>query len=133
MNRPLKRWGRGTTLLLITVMLAVFTVGCGEKESSGSSSDSSAGGVSGDFEIQYFVGGYGDAGWKRIIEGFKKKYPDVNVKESAGSKINDQMKPRWIQGDPPDFVYIDGAGSNATQMVQDDQLMDLTEYVKSCS
>lgn len=86
--------------------------------------------ISGDFEIQYFVGGYGDQGWKKILAAFKEKYPNVNIKESAGPKINEQMKPRWISGDTPDFVYIDGAGSNATQMVLDGQLMDLTDYIK---
>ncbi|MDG0814521.1 hypothetical protein [Cohnella rhizosphaerae] len=29
-------------------------------------------GLKGDFEIQYFVGGYGDAWWKEVIEGFQK-------------------------------------------------------------
>lgn len=87
--------------------------------------------VTGDLEIQYFVGGYGDAWWKEVIGEFKAKYPDVKIKESAGSQINEQMKPRWIQGNPPDVVYIDGAGSNETQMVQDDQLMDITEWVKT--
>ena len=56
--------------------------------------------------------------------------PDLKIKESAGAKINDQMKPRWIQGNPPDFVYIDGAGSNTRQMVTDDQLMDITDWLK---
>ncbi|MED5017657.1 extracellular solute-binding protein [Paenibacillus chibensis] len=86
--------------------------------------------IAGDFEIQYFVGGYGDAWWKEMIGEFQKKYPDLKIKESAGSQINEQMKPRWIQGNPPDVVYIDGAGSNETQMVKDDQLMDITDWVK---
>lgn len=85
--------------------------------------------ISGDFEVQYFVGGYGDAWWKEVIAEFQKKYPDLKIKESAGSQINDQMKPRWIQGDPPDVVNIDGAGSNEAQMVKDDQLMDISEWV----
>jgi N-acetylglucosamine transport system substrate-binding protein len=89
--------------------------------------------VAGDLEIQYFVGGYGDSWWKEVIGEFKKKYPDVNIKESAGSQINEQMKPRWIQGNPPDVVYIDGAGSNETQMVLDDQLMDITDWVKDAN
>lgn len=86
--------------------------------------------ITGDFEIQYFVGGYGDAWWKEMLGEFQKKYPDLKIKESAGSQINEQMKPRWIQGNPPDVVYIDGAGSNETQMVKDDQLMDITDWVK---
>jgi len=86
--------------------------------------------ISGDFEIQYFVGGYGDGWWKEVIGEFSAMYPELNIKESAGSQINEQMKPRWIQGNPPDVVYIDGAGSNETQMVLDDQLMDITEWIK---
>lgn len=87
--------------------------------------------LSGDFEIQYFVGGYGDAFWKQAISEFQKQHPDLKIKESAGSKINEQMKPRWIQGNPPDFVYIDGAGSNSRQMVLDDQLLDITDWLKT--
>jgi len=86
--------------------------------------------LTGDFEIQYFVGGYGDAWWKQVIGEFQQLHPDLKIKESAGPKINDQMKPRWIQGSPPDFVYIDGAGSNTRQMVTDDQLMDITDWFK---
>ncbi|WP_268624477.1 extracellular solute-binding protein [Paenibacillus alvei] len=152
MNGMHHKWGRSLLLLIISALVLMTAAGCssgsqknGESNNGNSGktteqaqnnnsdagkTDSSGGEVSGDFEIQYFVGGYGDQGWKKIIAEFQKKYPNVNVKESAGPKINDQMKPRWIQGNPPDFIYIDGAGSNATQMVQDDQLMDLTDYFK---
>lgn len=127
MNNPQKKWRKGLMLLMVSTMLVALAAGCGSK----SEQSSSGGGLTGEFEIQYFVGGYGDAGWKRILKGFQAKYPDLKIVETAGSKINEQMKPRWIKGDPPDFVYIDGAGSNATQMVADDQLMDLTDYVKT--
>lgn len=87
-------------------------------------------GLSGEFEIQYFVGGYGDKWWKHVIGEFQKVHPNLKIKQSAGSQINEQMRPRWIQGDPPDFVYIDGAGANEAQMITDGQLMDLTDYLK---
>lgn len=131
-------------LLMASALLVGLAAGCGTKNdtapSSGGSTNeqspsneqpSSGEGLTGEFEIQYFVGGYGDAGWKRILKGFQEKHPNLKIVETAGSKINEQTKPRWIKGDPPDFVYIDGAGSNATQMVADDQLLDLTEYVKT--
>ncbi|WP_188724851.1 ABC transporter substrate-binding protein [Lentibacillus populi] len=99
----------------------------GEKSNDGGSSD---GEISGDLEIQYFVGGYGDSWWKEVIGDFKEKYPDVNIKEHAGPNINEEMRSRWVSGGPPDVVYIDGAGSSETQMVEDGQLMDLSDWVK---
>lgn len=87
--------------------------------------------LTGDFEIQYFVGGYGDKWWKKVIADFKAANPDLNVIESGGPKINEQTKPRWIGGNPPDFVYIDGPGLNDRQMVEDGQLEDLTEWLKT--
>ncbi|MDB4867854.1 MAG: extracellular solute-binding protein [Cohnella sp.] len=87
--------------------------------------------LTGDFEIQYFVGGYGDKWWKKVIADFQAANPDLHVIESGGPKINDQMKPRWIGGNPPDFIYIDGAGINDRQMVEDGQLEDLTDWFKT--
>ncbi|MFD1039736.1 ABC transporter substrate-binding protein [Virgibacillus byunsanensis] len=88
------------------------------------------GGISGDLEIQYFVGGYGDSWWKEVIADFQAEYPDVNIIEHAGPNINDEMRTRWVSEDPPDVVYIDGAGSSETQMVEDGQLMNLSEWVE---
>lgn len=99
--------------------------------SSGASGEAAAAKLTGDFEIQYFVGGYGDKWWKKVIADFKAANPDLNVIESGGPKINEQNKPRWIGGNPPDFVYIDGAGLNDRQMVEDGQVEDLTEWFKT--
>ncbi|HEX6923696.1 MAG TPA: extracellular solute-binding protein [Bacillales bacterium] len=103
----------------------------GDSGESGNSGKSSDGELSGTFEIQYFVGGYGDAWWKAVIKDFQKKYPNLEIKQYAGPNINKQMKTRWISGDPPDVVYIDGAGSSETQMVEDGLLMDLTDWIKT--
>jgi N-acetylglucosamine transport system substrate-binding protein len=86
--------------------------------------------LTGDFEIQYFVGGYGDKWWKKVIADFQAANPDLKIKESSGPKINDQNRPRWIGGNPPDFVYIDGPVLNDRQMVEDGQLEDLTDWLK---
>ncbi|WP_337017424.1 ABC transporter substrate-binding protein [Oceanobacillus massiliensis] len=100
------------------------------EETSGAPSTGAEGEVSGDLEIQYFVGGYGDSWWKEVIADFSEAYPDVNVIEHAGPNINEEMRSRWVSNDPPDVVYIDGAGSSETQMVEDGQLMNLTEWVE---
>lgn len=132
---------------IAVILAAVSLAGCGSsnnEESSNSPSNAAPAAEStsapatenepvkltGDFEIQYFVGGYGDKWWKKVIADFQAANPDLNVKESAGPKINDQNKPRWIGGNPPDFVYIDGAGLNDRQMVEDGLLEDLTDWLK---
>lgn len=134
-------------LLLVFVLMISLLAGCGSKneEVTNNGSDtkdtsttentiaSESEGLSGDFEIQYFVGGYGDAWWKEVIREFQAANPALNIKQTAGPKINEQMKPRWIQGNPPDVVYIDGAGSNARQMVEDDQLLDITDWLKEAA
>ncbi|MDQ6419500.1 extracellular solute-binding protein [Paenibacillus sp. LHD-117] len=130
------------TLMLLTSLLAACsganttnngndkpaTTNAGEATNNGD--DDAAKGLTGEFEIQYFVGGYGDTWWKHVISKFQEANPDLKITQTAGSQINEQMRPRWIGGTPPDFVYIDGAGSNESQMVQDGQLLDLTEFLK---
>jgi len=148
-ERQMKKRFAGVATLVTATMLTALT-GCGDKAAStntpapttapattsaatqapASTPAASGDTLKGDFEIQYFVGGYGDAWWKQVIGEFGKLHPNLNIKQSAGSQINDQMKPRWIQGNPPDVVYIDGAGSNEAQMVQDDQLMDISDWIK---
>jgi N-acetylglucosamine transport system substrate-binding protein len=102
-------------------------------ESASASPSASQTKLTGDFEIQYFVGGYGDKWWKKVIADFKAANPDLNVIEDGGPKINDQNKPRWIGGNPPDFVYIDGPNLNDRQMVEDGQLEDLTEWLQTAT
>ncbi|MDQ0415485.1 ABC transporter substrate-binding protein [Mesobacillus subterraneus] len=121
---------------MIASILLFALVGCSnettsEEPKNGEPKQGSSDGVSGDLEVQYFVGGYGDEFWKKAIEDFKGTYPDVNVIEHAGPDINTEMNTRWISNDPPDVVYIDGNGANETQMIADGQLMDISEWAKN--
>ena len=141
----MKKLLTGRMMVLFVMMLMVaFAAACSsnddqddtneepeeQTDSESPSGDNADGGISGDLEIQYFVGGYGDAWWKEVIADFKETYPDVNIIEHAGPNINEEMRSRWVSNDPPDVVYIDGAGSSETQMVEDGQLMNLTEWVE---
>ncbi|MFC5405791.1 extracellular solute-binding protein [Cohnella soli] len=131
-----KTFAYGMVLILLMSLIACGTKNnskTGESSPPATSSSSEKVGLTGDFEIQYFVGGYGDAWWLEVINGFQKANPKLHIKQSAGPKINDQMKPRWIQGTPPDVVYIDGAGSNERQMIDDGQLLDITEFLKTAT
>lgn len=136
-----------TLLLCSVIFILLTTVACGNNATNTNGNgtntekpattdtnkdpETTSTGLKGDFEIQYFVGGYGDAWWLEVIEGFQKANPDLKITQSAGPKINEQMQPRWISNDPPDVVYIDGAGSNERQMIVDDQLMDITSFLET--
>lgn len=121
---------RWLILVIAVMMMMGVLAGCSSSGSSSSKSKGGNGKISGTLEIQYFVGGYGDQWWKKVIKDFEKKYPNVKVKQDAGPDINKKMKTHWIGGNPPDVVYIDGAGISETQMVDDGQLMDLTSWLK---
>lgn len=86
--------------------------------------------ISGDLEIQIFVGGYGETFWNEQIESFKEKYPDVNIIKQMGSQINEQLKTRWISGDAPDLVYVDGPEMPQAlpQLIADGKIMDLKSF-----
>jgi N-acetylglucosamine transport system substrate-binding protein len=136
---------------IAVILAAVSLTGCGSKNeaattspsesvaasesasASASASTDTTAKLTGDFEIQYFVGGYGDKWWKKVIADFQAANPDLKIKESAGPKINEQLKPRWIGGTPPDFVYIDGPELFNRQMVEDGQLMDLTDWISTAT
>ncbi|GAA0590041.1 N-acetylglucosamine/diacetylchitobiose ABC transporter substrate-binding protein [Virgibacillus siamensis] len=124
---------RGPLLLAcLTGIILVAMVGCSSENDSSDDSASETkndGKVNGTLEIQYFVGGYGDEWWKEVISTFKEKYPEVKVVEHAGPNVNDEMKTRWIANNPPDVIYIDGDGANETQMIKDNQLMDISDWV----
>ncbi|GGJ87147.1 hypothetical protein GCM10007063_07040 [Lentibacillus kapialis] len=136
----MKRLLKNPFVLLLMAALLMIAVACSDDSASEESSDdggdnskeaaADSEGLSGTLEIQYFVGGYGDSWWKEVIGDFQEEHPDLEIKEHAGPNINEEMRSRWVSGDPPDVVYIDGAGSSETQMVEDGQLMDLTDWVK---
>jgi N-acetylglucosamine transport system substrate-binding protein len=140
-----KKWA---TLSLVSAMTLTLLAGCGTSSTDTASSASPAATtaatvapdatkapaagpakLTGNLEIQYFVGGYGDKWWKQVIGQFQAENPDLKIVETAGPKINEQTKPRWIAGNPPDFVYIDGPEFNEAQAVTDGQLEDLTSWI----
>jgi len=90
--------------------------------------EAAATGLKGDFEVQIFVGGYGDTWWKEMLAGFKKENPELNIIENMGPKVNEQMKTRWVSDNPPDFVYCDGAEGVSTQFALDGKLLDLKDF-----
>lgn len=130
-------------LLSALTVSVTMLAGCGNKEAEttpSTASDSQAvqttaattetasKGLKGDFEVQIFVGGYGDAWWNEMLNGFQSENPDLNIIKNMGPKVNEQMKTRWLSDNPPDFVYVDGAEGLTTAHATDGKLMDLKNF-----
>lgn len=126
---------------LSALMFGNVLVGCNSSPESTTSSVTSSktadaeknGKLSGDLELQIFAGGYGETFWNEAIEGFKKENPDVNIITNIGPKVNEQMKTRWISGDAPDVVYVDGPEMPQAmpQLIKDGKIMDLKPWFET--
>jgi N-acetylglucosamine transport system substrate-binding protein len=126
-----------TVFIVLALLISLSAAGCttgsgvgqGNQTTGIVQSGKNAGAeLEGSLELQIFVGGYGDVWWKEAIEGFKAENPNLNVIVNMGSRINDQMKTRWVSDDPPDFVYCDGASLPLEQFIKDGRFMDLKNW-----
>ena len=130
-----KAMQKGVSLVLSAAVLwslaACTTTPTDPAGSSSGQEVADDGTVSGTLEIQYFVGGYGSEWWEWIVDAFEDAYPDVEVVVNAGSDINETMTTRWISGSPPDLVYLDGPSVSETTFVEDELLLDLTDWYQT--
>lgn len=83
------------------------------------------------FELQIFVGGYGTAPWEYVIDLYQQDHPDVEMNVHMSATVNDNMAQRWRNGDPPDFVFIDGVGTDRTGWLENHLLYDLSDWLET--
>ncbi len=134
MKKQLKR----VIALLLGAGMLTALAGCGgvgTKESNNDYEYDPAGKaeLSGDFELQIFVGGYGSKAWEEIIADFEEEYPDLNVVAYMDSNVNKQMQSRWIQGNPPDFVFLEGSNIPVMTYMEEGKLLDLTSFFEKAT
>lgn len=83
--------------------------------------------LTGELEMQIFVGGLGSECWEYAIEEFQKLHPDLDITAHLDANVNAQMKTRWAKDNPPDFVFLDGTNLPAETWMAEGKLMDLSE------
>ncbi len=120
---------------LLMAVVTVFLVGCtptGTQSNAEYNYDPNAATeLSGTFELQIFTGGYGSEVWEEIVADFEEAYPELDVVAYMDSNINKQMQPRWIQGNPPDFVYLGGSNLPVLTYMDEGKLLDLTSFYEN--
>lgn len=87
--------------------------------------------LSGELEVQIFTNESESANsaWERIISAFEEA-TGVEVIVNMGSQVNSQMDTRWMQGNPPDFVYLNGAGLSDVVYEQSGLFRDITSVMQ---
>lgn len=79
-------------------------------------------------EFFNFDGGYGKAWTEVPLNLYRKKYPQAQVKLTSGQQLQQQLQPRFVQGNPPDL--IENVGLDTAALVSKGQLLPLDELLK---
>ena len=124
------------SMCMAVSMAACGNTGNGDNSNGGNSAtggpESKWDGKKTDFTLQIFTGGYGADMWKYVVEMFEKDHPEYNVIPMYGNTVNDSMKDEWRNGNPPDFVYLDGT-IEKQMWLQNDMLYDFTDWLETAT
>lgn len=83
-------------------------------------------------EANYFQGGWGVEFLKKINETFEQLHPTTKVNPSYVTRQGELLRPRFVQGNPPDVIYNGGAGSlDVTALVSDGALQPLDDVLEA--
>lgn len=137
----LKKLLAGALALCMTLSVAACGGGSNKESDGGSGSntssseskkDSSYTGKKKDFTLQIYTGGYGAEMWKYVVQLFEKEHPEYNVIANMSNNVNDSMKNDWRDGNPPDFVYLDGT-LEKEMWLENDMLYDFTDWLETAT
>lgn len=134
----LKKLLVGALALCMTLSVAACGGGSSDGESKNNSTSNSGTSTSGgsgkktDFTLQIFTGGYGADMWEYVIRAFEADHPEYNVVANMSNNVNENMKDDWRDGNPPDFVFLDGTLEKQAWL-ENDMLYDFTDWLKTAT
>lgn len=81
-------------------------------------------------KIAGLEGGYGTAGWEKVIEEFEKEY-DVTVDAKFSSKIADELRPELQAGNTPDLIYLSvgSEGGLTDTMIKEKSILEINDVL----
>ena len=134
----LKKLFVGALALCVTLSVAACGGGSSDGESKNNSTANSGTSTSGgsgkktDFTLQIFTGGYGADMWEYVIRAFEADHPEYNVVANMSNTVNENMQDDWRDGNPPDFVFLDGTLEKQAWL-ENDMLYDFTDWLKTAT
>ena len=80
----------------------------------------------------FFEGGYGSDYIKYAAKIFEALHPETKMSVVGIQRVGDQLRPRFISGEPPDVVDNSGAGNlDTVALVNEGQLLDLAPLMEA--
>ena len=80
----------------------------------------------------FFEGGYGRAYIDHAADIFRALHPENEISVAGIQRVGEQLRPRFIGGNPPDVIDNSGAGNlDTAALVAEGQLADLAELMNA--
>ena len=117
----------------LALCMALSAAACTGGKNPNTSSDDDVDTVSDKFVLQIYSGGYGSEMWNYVIKKFEKAHPEYNVGPHISNTVNDTFKNNWMDGNPPDFVFLDGDTIDKETWLEEGLLYDMTNWLKTAT
>lgn len=114
---------------VLLVAIATLLASCGDNPNASDDTNASDT-VSDKFTLQIFTGGYGAAPWQYALKEFEKEFGDqYEIVASMDNNVNQSFADRWTNGNPPDFVFLDGSNIDKANWLSEGLLEDLSGWL----
>ncbi|MBX6341358.1 MAG: carbohydrate ABC transporter, N-acetylglucosamine/diacetylchitobiose-binding protein, partial [Thermomicrobiaceae bacterium] len=85
-------------------------------------------------DVVIFKGGYGDEYAIHAEQIYAQAYPKAKVSHAGIQRLQEQLQPRFVAGNPPDVIDNSGAGNlDTAALVAEGQLADLADLMEAPS
>lgn len=113
---------------LVALALAAFSLASCAGGNGGGSGDEET--EEKTFTLQIYVGGYGTAPWQKVLQKFESDHPEYEIIANMDNNVNTAFEDRWMNGNPPDFVFFDG-GTSTNTWLKEGLIYDLTDWLET--
>ncbi|MEW6048615.1 MAG: extracellular solute-binding protein, partial [Bacillota bacterium] len=84
-----------------------------------------------ELEVAVFQGGFGLDHFQYVAREYERLHPNVKVNLWGNPRIGVVLRPRFLQGDPPDVVWLVREGVTNAELLRSGLLYPLTEAMNT--
>ncbi|MCL6518230.1 MAG: extracellular solute-binding protein [Armatimonadetes bacterium] len=109
-------------ILAFLVLVSLVTGGCGKKQAK------EEGKII--IEVASFQGGFGLDFFEYAAREYEKLHPNVKIKVWGNPRIWEQLRPRFVKGNPPDLTWP-GWGMDVWGLVAEGKVLEMDKYLET--